>query len=279
MIKLSWYEKILLSPVLVYYWIKGGSEGLDRKYEKLKEDIAYKKSLTPLHVVVISGDISKTQELVSKSDINLIDTQKRTPLFYSVENRNLEITKLLLSHSANPNLYDKKRLSPAKIAIKNGDLESLKLLIHSGAKIHFDNEESLLHFACRLESKNKQIILFLLENKANPNAKDSYKNTPLMNLFGASIENKNELIEIAKLLLQKGADINSKGSYDRTLLHQILARRSYDILPIVEFLVENGASPYSKDEKGEDSFDELENGLSQFAELKEYMFKKFKRRR
>ena len=49
-------------------------------------------------------------------------------------------------------------------------------------------------------------------------------------------------IEICKLLLNKGANINTRRASDnRGILHEIVSGSGYDIIPILRFFVENGA--------------------------------------
>jgi ankyrin repeat protein len=57
-------------------------------------------------------------------------------------------------------------------------------------------------------------------------------------------------IEIISLLLERGADINSKSNHDETILHMACYCNNF---PIVEFLLEKGADINSKNNKGETS--------------------------
>ncbi len=86
-----------------------------------------------------------------------------------------------------------------------------------------------------------EIVKLLLEKGANVNAKDKYGDTPLLRAT------KQRHLEIVKLLLDKGADVNEKDKYGDTPL---LSAVEIDHLEIVKLLLEKGANVNAKNMNG-----------------------------
>jgi len=85
-------------------------------------------------------------------------------------------------------------------AVRNGDIAKVKDLVEKDlqlVKVRNARQSTLLHVAA--DVNNGQIVSYLLEKGADPNAKGNNDWTPL--LYAKSIE-------IAKLLVKNGADIN-----------------------------------------------------------------------
>lgn len=77
-----------------------------------------------------------------------------------------------------------------------------------------------LHYACmrnmvNLSFQKVNIAKFLIDKGADVNAKNIYGDTPL---HYASMNN----IEITKLLLDNGADVNARNKYDQTPLYNAI---------------------------------------------------------
>ncbi len=132
-------------------------------------------------------------------DINSIDANGRTPIFYAIlANRNTLVSKL----------------------------------IGSGANVnHQDNEgRAPLHFA--VQSRNVEIARTLLESSATVDVRDVHGNTPLW----AAVMQFRDFEEMIKLLLVNGASPDQKNVYDKS--PRDLAR-SQKGEPIVKLLDEN----------------------------------------
>ena len=92
---------------------------------------------------------------------------------------------------------------------------------------------------------NLEIAKVLLENGADPNIQDEYENT----LLHRAVES----IEKVKLLVKYGADINKKNSGGFTPL--MWAVRYKESLPIAHYLIESGCDISIKNCYGETAFD------------------------
>jgi ankyrin repeat protein len=83
-----------------------------------------------------------------------------------------------------------------------------------------------------LENEHVAVAKLLIEKGADVNAKDKYDIPPLHKAL------EKGLVDIAKLLIDKGADINAKCKHDRTSLHFAAYNGLKDM---VELLLAKGA--------------------------------------
>ncbi|XP_044738611.1 ankyrin-1-like isoform X4 [Chrysoperla carnea] len=197
--------------------------------------------------------------LKHKSDINAEGKNRKTPLFYAIENQNLKITKLLLDNGANVKDYPEllniavKRECPEIVELllqHNADVNATdingntallltvsdcyedsyksldrdsyvnikrkitKLLLNHGANVDAQTRggKTPLHFA--VYNGYSQVVEVLLEYNANVNVREK-KNleTPLH----MSARRKN--VEICKILLNKGVDVDAGERNGFTALH------------------------------------------------------------
>ncbi|WP_342273365.1 ankyrin repeat domain-containing protein [Spiroplasma endosymbiont of Acasis viretata] len=154
-----------------------------------------------------------------KIDSNIEDKETFcSPLYYAVNNNNIEIVKLLLENDADINEQDINGSTPLHWAIECNNIEIVKLLLENDADI---NEQDIngcapLHWA--IECNNIEIVKLLLENDADINAQEKSLATPLH----LSIYTNN--FDMIKLLLEKGADLNIKDIGEFTTLNVLLKK-------------------------------------------------------
>ena len=104
------------------------------------------------------------------ADINLADSDGRTPLYRACWNNYLEIARLLIKGNADVNLAEKDGETPLHVACWNNNLEIAKLLIERGADINLadSDDETPLYRACL---RNKlEIARLLIESNADVTA-------------------------------------------------------------------------------------------------------------
>jgi len=124
---------------------------------------------------------------------------------------------------------------PASIhgAAKNGDLEKVKALLLANHDLIFskgNEDRTPLHFAAA--KGNKDVVEFLLANKAEPDAKDKYGMTPL------DVAASNGHRDVAQLLLANKADVNARDNDGWTPLHFAAV---HDHKGVAELLLANNA--------------------------------------
>jgi ankyrin repeat protein len=117
------------------------------------------------------------------------------------------LVQLLLNTGANPNVISDGRakvrgiITPLGIAVEQGDLSLIKDLLFAGARVNpiDQHDEEVLALSMAIRSKNTEVIQLLLDNGADINSRLGC-DTPL----AATIESG--VIEMIDWLLERGAD-------------------------------------------------------------------------
>ncbi len=131
--------------------------------------------------------------------------------------------------------------------------------LHLVCHHYFDYEQ--LEFA--KDYKGVELVRDLLFHGANVNARATHVKdaswwnfreglTPLHLLFGSAeakyVASPADFIDIVQLLLEKGADINTKTNFGETPLHYLCTYYPGDKLPVVaKLLIQNGADVNAED--------------------------------
>ena len=195
-----------------------------------------------LGLAVFSGSYDLASFLIdSHSKVNQADAQRFTPLFWAVERRNMEtapnfpwmvttdplpLIQKLLEAGADPNALinytPRARMrdgSPRIVygtvlmrAAFSGDLESTKLLLAHGANPH-------------IASKDKETSLMAACGTGFINGYHKQRSSA-------------ERLEVVKLLISLGEDVNEADSYGITPL---MVAANLGELPIVQYLIDKGA--------------------------------------
>jgi uncharacterized protein len=197
----------------------------------------------PLGLAIFNGQYDLASFLIDKHvNVNHADAQRFTPLFWAVDRRNMELgtngfpwtvttdplplIKKLLDAGADPNAVvnntprGRNRNASPRIVFATalhraafaGDLELSKLLLAHGANPHAisSDRESMLEAATGL-------ALIPGYQVSHPNA---------------------ERLELCKLLVELGEDVNSADAYGITPL---MAAANLGNTPLVQYLVDKGA--------------------------------------
>eukprot|EP01091_Cochliopodium_minus_P000022 TRINITY_DN1001_c0_g3_i1.p1 TRINITY_DN1001_c0_g3~~TRINITY_DN1001_c0_g3_i1.p1 ORF type:complete len:886 (-),score=233.86 TRINITY_DN1001_c0_g3_i1:11-2626(-) len=214
------------------------------KIENVKEDDVFGQSL--LHAICMNDKAHvDTFKMILEKDfeVNRQESNHKTPLHFLCENKNIdkETVALLLENKANPNTLNCHGRSPLHdILLKPViNFEVLKLLVTYKANINTREKlsgKTALHLLISLTPKY-QHILYLLENKADPNIQDLNGSTSLSQFVG--FENFEKEMT---LLLSYGADPNKT-----SFLHYFV--QTFNLKMIETFLIHN-ADPNKKNNNG-----------------------------
>ncbi|KAJ5076648.1 ankyrin repeat-containing protein [Anaeramoeba ignava] len=200
-------------------------------------------------------------------DIHEATFGNQTALHSACISNSLDVVKLLIEKGANPNAQAYDGQTPFHYACLIKSIPILKVLLENGADIESrtENQETALHLVCIAED-SFEIIKLLVENGADLNAKTSTQDTPLhyilkdpqfsgmmpsFGYFGSTSFDQNEknqdVIQIAKYLISKGADVDVKNSSLETPLSLANSRH---LEKLIKFLLLNDINVYELQEQG-----------------------------
>ncbi|XP_069700731.1 uncharacterized protein [Periplaneta americana] len=214
---------MLNNGIPVGYWIRMG-------YGR------YRCEATMLHIAAKHGQLDLVKYLAkSEADVEAQDRglYKRTPLIWAAEEGELEVVKFLKDHGASVTSCDWCGNTALLRAAKNGKFAVVSLLLRESeitAGDQFGN--NILHIAAK--TGNVELVTQLLDAGLHVDCYNYRQQTPLWLAawFGR--------VPVARLLLQRGADLNLQDSSDGfTPLH---AAASGGHLQIVQCLVDHAAN-------------------------------------
>ncbi|XEV07499.1 hypothetical protein FSHL1_012786 [Fusarium sambucinum] len=170
------------------------------------------KGLTPLHV---ARDAEITRILLQKGA--MIDAQMdggRTSLHLASVGDRIEIVEVLLDMGASVNARDNDNFTPLHFACYFGHLETARILIANGATLN----AGVLHLACG--KGNIDVIQLLVEEGVclDDTWKDDTWKRGVRAIQWASEEGQ---VEVVKLLIDSGANINVKTEDGSPILHSM----------------------------------------------------------
>ncbi len=218
-----------------------------------------KRGLTALHMAAQHGQNQLAQLLIERrADLNARDDKGRTPLHHAVVVRIIseeiiagknEIVKSLLESGADVNAKDNRGYTPLDLMSGYGDL-----LRKHGAKSGQPLRAELFE---AIQSEDINRVKTLLDKGADPNAVNPEGQSVLsmvadpieQRTFGDGFRKERGecLREIARVLVEHGADVNGHGDKDIPLF----SAASCGNRAVAEFLVEAGADINARGKYGD----------------------------
>ena len=212
-------------------------------------------NFTPLHVACHFGKLEIVQLLLDHGADANAETEGGLKVLHQVsfgpyecQEDGVRVAELLLEHGAEVDTRDKDHSTPLHFASRYGKLEMVRLLLDLGADPEANAEgdmgEKPLHDVSRGEYRSQEegvcIAQLLLEHGADVNTRRNDHWTPL---HTASYLGN---VEIARLLLDHGADpeANAEGDMGEKPLHKVSVgdyRSQEDGVRVAQLLLERGA--------------------------------------
>lgn len=168
------------------------------------------------------GDLERIKQLLDCGiDVNASNKRNEYPLIEALIPGHLEAVKLLLDAGANPN-------SALECASRKGDREIVEILLKAGgdANMNIHGLTPLLGAVCYC---NLEVVELLLDHGADINAKLS--GSAHGNALSAAMDP--ERIDMAKLLLKRGADVNAEGTCYGSVLQTAIYRNNIEMVKIL----------------------------------------------
>ena len=230
-----------------------------------------KRGFTPLLFAAQQGDVESGRLLLQAgADVNDSSTDRKTALMVAAATGNREFSVLLLEKDANPDLSDEggfTALHYAALDTEGADIVRALLVhgAHRNPRTTRDSRE-YLYAGVKLTGAtplflaasrgNVETVRALVAGGADPFMTTENGTAPLhVATWGGSPyfrdwteDEKKNLFDITKLLVDMGGEVNSAGEHGWTALHGA-AYKGIDA--IVQFLVERGARTEVFDEYGQ----------------------------
>lgn len=191
----------------------------------------------------IRGNQAELTQLLldSGSLLNVQDVNNETPLEYATQTGSTEVIKVLLKHKK---LYVKNNyLLLLKLSIKAKDFANMKLLISKGANYVNDFDKfgcNAFLYSCAIGDLETTQVL--LDSEADQTVVDINRRNALTRLIYRCRSDKDPqeniqddlLIEMMKVLIEKGIKVDMVDMYGWALLHYAV---QYQNLPAIDLLL------------------------------------------
>lgn len=195
-----------------------------------------------VNVAIASGSYYVLQFLIDNgANLNSTSDTGIPPLSQAIIEYNKQAIDILLNSKKVDMYYvwgDMWTGSPLYIACSKANVYALEKMVENGADLNYDfseyNAVPLIHYALNYKQfiKNeeyKELIAFLILNKADINAKNNQGQTPLM------VALKNGDIDAFNALIAGGADIAVKDKNGKTALFYAESLKGSSMLPNDEY--------------------------------------------
>ena len=215
---------------------------------------------TPLHWACQEGHVKMAELLIQYgAHVGSGDSKNQTPLHLAALKGNLDVVKLLFESGADPNICDVNDQTPLELASDTAvasflsqsmtppltlpvGVSSLTSSINppdqcqnivqlSDQDLYGDDVESSYHnqISVYTASKNGQIdiVRMLLDNGSDVNERDNYCQTAL------AVASRNGELKVAEFLIERGANVNFRNVDGQTSLHSAIQAGNFDIVQLL----------------------------------------------
>eukprot|EP00833_Pecoramyces_ruminatium_P014841 jgi/Orpsp1_1/1188873/evm.model.d7180000067864.1 len=182
------------------------------------------------------------------ADINIQNHKGFTPLMYACLSENEDVAKLLINHHADINAINHNRQTAVMLSCLGLEpcRETINILIEKGADLDIQDtlhQDTALTLACTQYQNSIIIKDLIIRGKANINLANGEGNTPLI------LACQNDIINIPKLLVDYGAEINARNTQDQS--SALLVTINSCNYSMMKYLIDHGADINIRNCRGE----------------------------
>ena len=215
---------------------------------------------TPLHFASEGGNAETAHVLLEHgADIHALDGNHSTPLHFASESGNAKTAHLLLEHGADIHVLDGNHSTPLHFASESGNTKTADLLLEHGAVLDARNNEDSTPLHVASQCGNAWVARLLLEHGADIHVWNKTDQTP-QHILLAMCSNRppDDDIDTIQFFVDPSADVDAVDNYHLTLLH----RASYwGNIKFVQLLLERGANLNTRNKVGQTPLHHLLVGL------------------
>ena len=172
--------------------------------------------------VKLDGGIEVVRMLLAKgADVNAPDSEGRSALWFAAWQGQSEMVKVLLDKGADVNNSQNDGRTALRMAVVGGNslskqLEMVKALLDRGAKVNATDENGATVLMAAVGAGRPEIARLLLDRGANVNAKAGPKHVVGATALVLAVGFGQT--SMVTLLLERGADVNARGHRGETAL-------------------------------------------------------------
>ncbi|XP_073683772.1 ankyrin-1 isoform X1 [Garra rufa] len=209
-------------------------------------DAATKKGNTALHIASLAGQADVVKELVNNgANINAQSQNGFTPLYMAAQENHLDVVKFLLDNGSSQSIATEDGFTPLAVALQQGHDQVVSLLLENDTKGKV--RLPALHIAARKDDTKAAALLLQNDHNADVESKMMVNRTTESGFTPLHIAAHYGNINVATLLLNRGAAVDFKARNDITPLHVASKRGNANM---VRLLLERGARIDAKTKDG-----------------------------
>ena len=217
--------------------------------------------IPPLIAAAWSGENKTVADLI-KNGANVNESfQNETPLTCAARHGHTDTVSTLCKAGADPNSRNMRGVTPLARAVMSGNPECVKRMLECGANPQ--DEDAISRTVSRCDRDSLCEILDAGASLKEISDPYSLLKTALWNvreqkpyLQGAAKHTKTDALELIKVLIAAGIDLNRANKEDGAILCYFIKfhgedAKLEDTLAVIDLFLESGANPNSKDDRGD----------------------------
>ncbi|XP_024913768.1 ankyrin-3 isoform X16 [Cynoglossus semilaevis] len=200
-------------------------------------DATTKKGNTALHIASLAGQTDVVKELVTHgANVNAQSQNGFTPLYMAAQENHMDVVQFLLDNGSSQSIATEDGFTPLAVALQQGHDQVVSLLLENDTKGKV--RLPALHIAARKDDTKAAALLLQSDHNADVESKMMVNRTTESGFTPLHIAAHYGNINVATLLLNRGAAVDFKARNDITPLHVASKRGNSNM---VRLLLERGA--------------------------------------